>query len=134
LGPALNRVLEGKYCFHFTPLPPGDPKASKQALLDWDRSTDTSGIVQLPGVQPGLYTVEKSASEAAGNCQFEPESTPAWVLVANTSDFPGLTTQWKSLLGKLRDLEDEGASPTVLLTLRHAALAHLADSVHAANQ
>ncbi|MBV9265909.1 MAG: hypothetical protein JO061_07060 [Acidobacteriaceae bacterium] len=129
LGPALNRVLEGKYCFRFTPLPPGNPAASKEATLDWDRSADAEGVLEVPGIEPGLYAVQKSSSEASGACTFKSDANSAWVLVASTSDFPRLRSEWKDFTERIREIEREGASPTVLLTLRHAALAHLADSV-----
>ncbi len=131
LGPALNRVLEGKYCLRFSPLPGGEPGASKQAPLAWDRDTDPAGTVHLTGIRPGLYEVQKSGSEAAGACDFEADAIPAWILVAKPSDFPALKEQWTTVVTRLHDLEEGGASPTVLLTVRHAALAHLADSVQA---
>ena len=127
LGPGLNRVLEGKYCFRFTPLPSGSA-APQTAVMDWDRSTDSEGILQAPNLKPGLYTIEKSPSEAAGACTFEQEKTPAWILIASEADFTRLQPDWKDYTNQMHDIERSGASPTVLLTVRHALLARLADS------
>jgi hypothetical protein len=129
LGPALNRVLEGTYCFRFTPLPSPNTSAARQAALNWDRSVDNKGAVNVAGIQPGLYATEKSDNDAAGACQFASEAVPTWVLLANSSDFPNLAAQWKTVRTQLSAMENEGVSPTVLLTVRHAALAHLADSI-----
>jgi hypothetical protein len=128
-GPALTRVLEGKYCLRFTPLPPGDSSAARTVTIDWDRSTDPEGVVQLPNLKPGLYVLDKSDSEAAGACTFPTDATPAWVLVSANDDFNALNARWKEYTTQMRETERVGASPTVLLTIRHAALAHLADSV-----
>ena len=124
----LSRVLEGKYCLRFTPLPPGNSSLAKTVQIDWDRGTDAEGIVQVPTLKNGLYEVEKSDSEAGGSCTFQANPTPAWALVAPAGDFAALTAQWKEYSAHMRDMEHDGASPTVLLTVRHAALAHLADS------
>lgn len=134
LGSALNRVLEGTYCFRLKPIPPGNASGSRQGTLDWDRSTDPEGAVHLAGIQPGLYTIEKSGSEAAGACDFEADPTPAWILVASPASYQGLKSQWVDFTTQARKAEQEGASPTVLLTLRHAALAHLADSLGASGK
>ena len=129
LAPALMRVLEGKYCFRFTPLPPGNPSLTRTATINWDRSTDAEGVVSLPGLPAGLYTLDKSDSEAGGSCTFQPDPTPPWILVTPDPAFTAVTTQWKDYLTQMREIERQGASPTVLLTVRHATLAHLADSL-----
>jgi hypothetical protein len=128
LGPALGRVLEGTYCFRFTPLRRGSNSAT-EATLKWDRDADFEGLVSLPGLHPGLYAVEKSSSEAAGACTFEHEANPAWVFIASASDFPGLASQWKRYAVQLNEMSKDGATPGVLLTVRHAALSHFAESV-----
>jgi hypothetical protein len=76
-----------------------------------------------------LYTLEKSDSAAAGSCAFPLDSTPAWVLTAPDQDFGKLSASWKNYKSEMRTMEQDGASPTVLLTVRHAALAHLADTM-----
>lgn len=128
LGPALKRVLEGTYCFRMTALPISVSSEHKQASLVWDRSVDAEGKVLVAGLGPGLYQIEKSASDGASGCTFESDAIPAWILIAKESDFPALDKRWKEITTRARDLENNGASPTILMTVRHAALAHLADS------
>ncbi len=129
LAPALNRVLEGRYCFRFTPLPPGNPDATRTVTMDWDRSAESEGIVSIPNFRPGLYVLEKSTPGDSGNCVFDIDAVKAWALVTSDADFSGIEPQWKDYTAQLREIERSGASPGILLTVRHAILAHLADSI-----
>ena len=53
LGPALTRVLEGRYCFRLSSLPlGGSPPTS--VTLDWDRVVDADGVAKAPSLRPGL--------------------------------------------------------------------------------
>jgi hypothetical protein len=92
---ALNRVLEGQYCFQVSPLP------------------------------------ADAAAPAAGQdrCVVEDDAAPAWVVIAPQSDWPRLVAQWKSYRAWFRQLEDSGAAPGVVVTVRRAVLSSLADTV-----
>ena len=127
LGPALNRVLEGRYCFRFTPLSP-EMTSPQTAALDWDRSNDKEGILQAPNLKTGLYTLEMSPPEAMGACTFQEEKTPAWLLISSDADFARIEPAWKDYSSQIREYESSGVSPTVLVTVRHAVLARLAES------
>jgi hypothetical protein len=122
-GPALLRVLEGRYCFRVAPLPDG---AARTFTLDWDRSSDNRGL--SPGfiLPPGVYSLEKANSD----CRFDdPDRTPAWVVVAPEAEFSHVDAEWKAYALSIRKLEQDGASPAVVSTVRHAVLATLADSL-----
>jgi hypothetical protein len=131
LAPALNRVLEGKYCFRFTPLPETNRSTIQTATMNWDRTSDAEGLLSAPKLRPGLYSVEKSNSDAEGECKFDPDTARAWILITPDSEFPHVSEVWTGFKEKLRAMEDAGASPDVVRTTRHAILAHLADSVEA---
>jgi len=127
LAPALNRVLEGHYCFRFTPLPAAG--ATPQIFtMDWDRSLDSEGVMEAPALQAGLYAVEKSDAPGGASCNFESDAPKVWVLVASETDFLRIQPEWKSDAAQLHELELAGASPTILQTIRHAILANLADA------
>lgn len=130
LAPALNRVLEGKYCFRFSPLPAGSSRP-QTATLDWDRSTDSEGLLAAPELKPGLYSVEKSNSDAEGACSFDPDTARAWILVTGQSEFARVNEQWATYKEKLLAMENANASPDVVRITRHAILAQLADSTEA---
>jgi hypothetical protein len=124
-GPALNRVLEGRYCFRLSSLPAGP---SKTFTLDWDRSVASEGIASVPGLTPGLYSLDKG-SRPDGSCDFDPDATPAWVIVASERDFKRVGEQWKESAAWFQQIEQSGAGPAVVVTAHHAALAFLADSL-----
>jgi hypothetical protein len=129
-GPALNRVLEGKYCFLLAPLPAGPGGAF---TLDWDRAIDAEGTgaslkgASLKGVAPGVYRLQKGSGTAA-SCKPDAEGSVAWVAIADAARYPKLNTAWKQQVAKFAELEDAGVSVAVVTTLRHAALAQLADA------
>jgi hypothetical protein len=131
LAPALNRVLEGKYCFRFTPLPETNRSTIETATMNWDRTSDAEGLLSAPKLRPGLYSVEKSNSDAEGACTFDPDTPRAWILVTPEAEFAHTNQVWTEFKQKLRAMEDENVSPDVVRTTRHAILAHLADSAEA---
>lgn len=123
-GPALTRVLEGRYCFRLASLPAGG--AARTFTLEWDRATDREGIAPMPNLPPGVYSLEKGKSD----CRFDdPDSAAAWVLVAPDADFGRVDAQWKAYAASIRQLEQSGTSPAVLSTVRHAVLSALGDSI-----
>ena len=127
LGPALNRVLEGRYCFRFSSLPLGRSQPST-LTLDWDRSVDAEGVAQAPALQPGLYALEKGVAGAGNDCRLDMDAPPAWVLVAQAGDFNRLSAEWKQQASAIAQLEQSGASLAAVTTVRHTVLAHLAES------
>jgi hypothetical protein len=127
-GPALTRVLEGRYCFRLAHLPNGSG-GPREFTLDWDRSVEKEGIAAVPNLAPGLYRFEKGAPAANGACGVDAGSAPAWVLVTPQARFAAIDKQWEEDSAKIDDLEQDGVSTAALTALRHAALATLADSV-----
>jgi len=129
LGPAMKRVLEGQYCFRLTTLPAGSSATTRNFTLNWDRGVESEGIVSLPGLKPGIYSVEKGTPGNEASCSFDADALPAWVLVVPDAQFAKVDADWRSYSAKLNEIEDSGASPSVMATLRRAALSYLADSL-----
>jgi len=127
LGPALMRVLEGNYCFVLNPLTVTSAGTPKTVILDWDRAIDAEGIAAASGVTPGLYRLVKGIPTAGGTCETDKEGVPAWVLLTTAPDFASATASWKSQSDVAADLERNGASRATVSTIRHAALAGLAE-------
>lgn len=124
-GPALTRVLEGRYCFRLKALPVSNSSAHI-ANLNWDRDSDPEGIAPASGLAPGLYSLEKGTGDAA--CMVEPDGVPAWVLVVPEAQFESANAQWKTESSQIGRLERSGLSAAVATTLRHTVLAGLADA------
>ena len=125
---ALRRVLEGSYCFRLTPLPASSGGARTFAL-EWDQSADSAGAAQLPGLKPGTYTLEKGTPGANGSCVVnDPDAVPAWVAVVPQSNTTSWN-QWKQYSEWLVGLENAGVSSATITTMRHAAIASIADSL-----
>src|SRR5262245_8179464 len=128
LGPALTRVLEGKYCFVLNPLTVASAGAPKAVTLDWDRAIDAEGIAAAPGLTSGLYGLVKgNPTGSGGACATDKEGIPAWVLLTTGRDFRSASASWKSQSDVAADLERNGASRGTVSTIRHAALAGLAE-------
>ncbi len=122
-GPALTRVLEGTYCFRLTPLPAGN---ARTFTLEWDRRVSPEGIAKMPGLNGGVYTLEKGDA----GCRFtDVDSAPAWVLVVPEPQFAEVNDTWKSYAPTFKELTDDGATPTVVSTVRRAILSSLSDSI-----
>jgi hypothetical protein len=127
-GPALSRVLEGRYCFRVTPLPAAAATATT-FVLDWDRSRDRDGVAPVPGLAPGLYALQKGRGDNSAACEPDPDSTTAWVLVAPGADFERINTGWRNQTIAIAELEASGADAAVVRTIRHAVLSGLAESL-----
>jgi hypothetical protein len=127
-GPALNRVLEGRYCFRLTHLP-ASGGAAREFTLDWDRSVEKEGIAAVPNLARGLYRFEEGRPAANGACRIDAGSAAAWVLVTPQARFAAIDKQWEDDSAKIDDLEQSGTSTSALMALRHGVLAGLADSV-----
>jgi len=126
-GPALNRILEGRYCLRLRSLPLGSSPALT-ATLEWDRALDAAGVAPVPGLKAGLHSMEVGTPETSGTCRVDPDRTPAWILAAAEPSYANLNRSWRDVVSRLNDLERAGSSASLLATLRHAALATLADS------
>jgi hypothetical protein len=123
-GPALTRVLEGRYCFRMAPLPANQRKPTTFAL-NWDRAVDPEAAVALSGVGPGLYSFEKGRD---GTCDADPDAVPAWVLISPAADFQRLNALWRNQAPKFAELEAAELELSTVRTLRRAVLSTLADS------
>jgi hypothetical protein len=124
-GPALQRVLEGGYCFRLARL----PAAGTRPLifsLPWDRRKDPEGVMAVPGVTPGTYALEKGAPDGSG-CRVAADAARAWILIAQAAGFNRIDAQWKQDAAWADRLEESGASTLVVVTVRRALLASLAD-------
>ena len=127
LGPALTRVLEGRYCFLLDDLP-ASTTTPTMMTLDWDRAIDSQGITTAPGVAPGLYRLQKGTA-TDGACRADPDGAAAWVLIASAESFARLDSLWKEQAAVAADLERSGASRSTVTTVRHGALAALAETI-----
>jgi hypothetical protein len=127
LGPALDRILEGEYCFRLARLPAADSRPLIFQLR-WDRRKDRQGVMAVPPVTPGTYTLEKGSPDPGG-CRIAPDATAAWVLIAAESEFGRASGQWRTDTAWANKLEESGASLMAVTTVRRALLAALADSL-----
>jgi hypothetical protein len=130
-APALNRVLEGRYCFQVSQLPAASAAPAAAFTLDWDRERKDSGRARVAGIRPGAYTLRKGTPAGPDRCVFEDDAAPAWVVIAPQNDWSRLDAQWKSYGAWFRQLETSGAAPGVVATVRRAVLSSLADTVEA---
>lgn len=126
-GPALRRVLEGTYCFQLRRLPLSSEVRS--FTLAWDRSVDAEGIAPLPGLKPGTYELSKGDAATDGSCRLDADGFPAWVVVVPEAEFARANADWKSYSDSLADLEKTGATASLVMAVRRAALSGLADSL-----
>jgi|GEM_PF-1472693 hypothetical protein len=129
-APALDRVLEGSYCFRLSPLPAASSPAPTIFNLNWDRSVESEGIAPVPTLRPGAYLLMKGEPGPGPSCRFDdPDAAPAWVVVAPEPAFTRVNTEWNAYGPQLTELEQSDASPTVVSTVRRAILSSLADSI-----
>jgi hypothetical protein len=124
-GPALGRVLEGRYCFRLTPLPTG---AARNFAMEWDRSVEPEGIAAVPNLTPGVYSMQKGTPQSGGACELDPESTPAWVAIAAAQKFLAINAEWKLRSSDISQVERSSAGPAAAALLRHAVLASFDES------
>jgi hypothetical protein len=127
LGPAFNRVLEGRYCVQLAALGTGIADQLRTITLDWDRAVDAEGIAQSDA-RPGLYRAEKGTPGAGGACKVDSDGAPAWVLLAPAGQFDSMNAKWKEYQQSAGELERANVAPSIVATFRHGALASLADS------
>lgn len=130
-APALNRILEGDYCFRVSHLPVEDNRRAQTFTIHWDRTVEPEGVAATLNLTPGLYLIEKGTPSADRACMLDPDATPAWVLVVPQAAFDRMNTEWKDNLARLAQLERSGAPISVVSTVRHALLASLADTIEA---
>ena len=125
-GPALRRVLEGT-----TASNSDDCLCPVKAApsLAWDRSNDAEGIAALPGLKPGTYELSKGDAATDGSCRLDADGFPAWVVVVPEAEFTRANTDWKSYGDSLADLEKTGATASLVMAVRRAALSGSADSL-----
>jgi hypothetical protein len=124
-GPALTRVLEGRYCFRLIPLPVKTSGPPHQFTLDWNRSIDGEGLAPVPNLPPGLYSLEKGTPGASGACAVDSDGAASWIVVAAEPAFEKLNRQWEAEQAELDRMHRSGASLPVIAAVRHAALAAL---------
>jgi hypothetical protein len=129
-GPVFKRVLEGTYCLRMTSLPV-QGTTTRNVSINWDRTVDAEGILPMPGLQPGLYAVEKGSPDASGQCVVDPDLPAVWVLVAANANFDQVERAWTDASAQFSQLQKAGATPFVIATFRHAVLSYLADSIGA---
>jgi hypothetical protein len=127
LAPALTRVLEGEYCFGLKALDANSASAPSELHLKWDKSDEPEGLVKAPNTTPGVYALEKRKLDSSGACSADREAVPAWILVAPEGNYQNLQTQWKSNRAWFEELSE--SNPAVVTTMRHAAIAELAESL-----
>jgi hypothetical protein len=127
-GPALIRVLEGRYCFRVTSLPAGNSAPTVRTFtIEWDRDVDAEGAVTVVGLTPGSYWLEKGKPSST-SCIVDQDATPAWVLITAATNFARANTDWKQGQSFLNSLEgDLGLSAST--TLRRALLSSIEDSL-----
>jgi hypothetical protein len=123
-APALAGVLEGNYCLSLGTLP-----ASAQTWtteLRWDRARDAEGLATVRGLEPGLYSLRKGPAGGPG-CRPDQNEDAGWVLIARSPRFSELDSEWRTYAASVDELEGSGVSPSLIATLRRAALAGLAE-------
>jgi hypothetical protein len=128
-APVLGRVLEGRYCFRLAHLPAASAGPFRTFTLDWDKTVEKEGIAPVANLIPGLYGLEKGVPGTNANCRLDANVLPVWVLVVPSAAFDAVNKQWDDDSNQVDELEQSGAATSVLMTLRHAVLAWLADSV-----
>ena len=122
-GPALRRVLEGRYCLIVKHL--GKQQESKTFVINWDSALDPQGITPASGLPPGGYSLEKGTGEV---CKADPEAVPAWVVIAPEAAFRKLSVDWPRTLVSLDKLSEDSSLSTVTAA-RHAFMASMAEIV-----
>ena len=122
-GPALRRVLEGRYCITLKRL--GAQSKPTSFTVNWDSSVDPEGVMPVLGLQPGGYSLEKGRHDS---CKTDADIPPAWIVITAQPQFGTLNADWLRTTSELEKLADV-ASPDAILTARHAYLAGLADVV-----
>ena len=125
-GPALNRVLEGRYCLKLSPLPGG---LTTSLSIGWDRAIDLEGLVQAPGLVPGLYQLEKGPQAQTSACVPDANGSEAWALVTTPSNFERVSAAWKEQAAVATALERAEAARNAVSAVRRAILAGLAETV-----
>ena len=125
-GPALSRVLEGRYCLRLASLTTSGSEQSGSVTIEWDRAVDPEGVAQA-ALKPGLYRAEKGTPAAGGTCQVDADGLPAWLLLTSANEFESVNAKWKQYQQSAGELERANAAPAIIATFRHAALASMAD-------
>ncbi len=120
-GPALHRVLEGKYCLILKHL--NKTQEPKTFVIDWDASVDAEGAKHVPGLEPGGYTLEKGTGEV---CKADPDASPAWVVIAPAPAFNNLNADWSKTSAWLDQLSKTSTIDTVSAA-RHAFMRGMAE-------
>ncbi len=128
LAPALNRILEGNYCFSLQSLETSDA-SSALLKLNWNKDDEPEGMVKAPGLKPGVHLLERKILTDSGSCAVDSKSVPAWILLAPETQFRELTDQWKAKRPWFDELTASGSSPAVVATMRHATIAELSQSL-----
>jgi|SRR5687767_8999606 len=123
-APALTGILEGSYCLSLGTLPPSAQTWTTE--LKWDRSRDPEGLATARGLEPGLYSLRKGPAAGPG-CRPDPNEDAGWVLIVSRPRFSEIDAEWRSYAASVDELEGSGVSPSLLATLRRAALAGLAE-------
>jgi hypothetical protein len=109
-------------------LPAGTSGTLPPFSLDWDRALDAEGIQQVSDLKPGLYGLDKGTLDGDG-CKLDADGSTAWVLIAPNVDFERLNGEWKTQAAAIAELDRSGAANATLLTIRHAVLSGLAESL-----
>lgn len=125
-APALSGVLEGSLCLRVERVPVSG-SSSSVATLQWDRRPD-SAISANPRLSRGLYAVVKGTPAGDGSCQVDGNADPAWVLIVSGDEFPRLSREWAVHEAGVAELENNGAAPVILATIRRLVLASLDES------
>ena len=122
-GPALRRVLEGRYCLILTHL--GKQQPSKTFIINWDSALDPQGITPASGLASGGYNLEKGTGEV---CKADPDSVSSWVVIAPEAAFKNLSVDWSRTVVSLDKLSEVSSLSTVSAA-RHAFMASMAEIV-----
>jgi hypothetical protein len=128
-APALSGVLEGSLCLRVERVPASASPPSV-VTMQWDRRPD-SAISTNPPLSRGLHAVVRGAPAGDGSCRADVNADPAWVLIASESEFPRLSQEWAVHEASVAQLENEGAAPVIVATVRRLVLASLDESMAA---
>ena len=123
----LGRVLDGAHCFHLRPLPKTPAGSTPVFIRNWQHSDRSSAIVRIDGLRPGLYNVTEGIV-AGGACAEANDVDAAWVLIVSAKHFREIDSRWVTASSHLQRIA-RGVDPMVVATVRHALLAHLADTM-----